>query len=540
MNKRFLLTGGLLAVSVTACAFALAGCNVTPEEQVPEIKETVRYSEKTNPYAEVSWQEIKGIDNWSDKMLNAPVYYQFEGSYSEAYQGNYSRTYMYMNCYKDGSMHATYGNSNYYGYWTNVDNTGKENLILHILRINDGEYNNGIYKSVCEAVSSDFYEFSAPVYILDNGGRTVFINGYHYSPVESLTISNAPDKYIVGDAFSTAGMVVTVNRENGKSMAVDKDSYNHADCRIKFSGFDSSEKGEGKVTVKYINTEVEASYSYSVMGVQSVEFNVDEAVTEYYVGDKFDASGVTVTAKRDDDGEVEVPYGRWKVEGFDSSRYTNGQTQTLTISFAGFKYEYDITVSPLDFVGEINGQQVIIKYLSTKTCGIYGLEGAPETGWRFGYQNVQLNDYGIVTLTYTSDSKMPEEEWNAFPKKFSVNLDTGTYNVAQVYTIPWDGDNRALNEPMPTIDGGTTYREIYILDDSTAIITYRYWYDNHRDTFTVTYTKEGNLITFTDCLKYSQEGSGANFGSLTKQWNLNDDDNTALRYYEPEEGTEEN
>ena len=74
MNKRYLLIGGLLAVSVTACAFALAGCNQTPEEQVPEIKETVRYSEKTNPYAELTWQEIKDIDDWSDKVLYYAVF----------------------------------------------------------------------------------------------------------------------------------------------------------------------------------------------------------------------------------------------------------------------------------------------------------------------------------------------------------------------------------------------------------------------------------------------------------------------------------
>ncbi len=528
MNKRYLLIGGLLAVSVTACAFALAGCNQTPEEQVPEIKETVRYSEKTNPYAEVTWQEIKDIDDWSDKILNSPVYYQFEGSYSEAYQGNYSRTYMYMNCYEDGSMHATYGNANYYGFWTNVDATGTETLILHILRVNDQEYNHGNYKSVCEAKTGDFYEYQVPVYVLDNGGRTAFINGYHYSPVESITVENAPDKYILGDEFSTTGLVVNVTRENGKSMAIDKDSYGKSDCRVQFSGFDSNKKGEGEVTVTYINTEITATYPYTVMGIKSVDFNFEDATKEYYVGDSFDTTGVVVTATRDDDEVVEVPASRWEVKGFDSKRSID--KQTLTIKFGEFSDTYDVAILPLEFEGQIGGKDITIKYLSTATCELYG-EGYPAEGYRFGYKQADLGDVKVIILSYTEDSKMPEEEWQVLPKTYNMNLDNGTYEVygAATYEIPWDGDDRNKYEPMPGIGGGTTFRYIRLLDDNTAILSYRYYYDSNIDTFKVKYTRGGNVITFTECLEQAVQGSGKNYDGLQKVWTLNDDNGTATR-----------
>lgn len=532
MNKRYLLIGGLLAVSVTACAFALAGCNQTPEEQVPEIKETVRYSEKTNPYAELTWQEIKGIDDWSDKILNSPVYYQFEGSYSEAYQGNYSRTYMYMNCYEDGSMHATYGNANYYGFWTNVDASGKENLILHILRVNDQEYNHGNYKSVCEAQTGDFYEYQVPVYVLDNGGRTAFINGYHYSPVESITVENAPDKYILNDKFSTEGMKVNVIRENGKSMAIDKDSYGKSDCRVQFSGFDSSKKGEGEITVKYINTDITATYPYTVMGIKAVDFNVEDANKEYYVGDRFDNNGIVVTATRDDDGVAEIPSSRWTVEGFDSTSITD--KQTLTVRFGEYTYNYDISILPLEFDGQINGKDVTIKYLSTTVCALYG-DGYPTEGYQFGYgaNKITAGDLDIITLTKPEDSEMPDAEWEALPKTYGLDKSRSSFEVYDAsenskYEIPWDGDNRNKYEPMPGIGGGTTYRYISLLSDDTAILSYRYYYDKQIDTFVVKYTRVGNEITFTECLGSSIGDSGKNYDGLQKVWTLNDD-KTATR-----------
>lgn len=349
MKKRFLLMGGLMVLGAAATAVAFAACETTvPEEQVPVITETVRYTEKTNPYAEVPWQDFSTIDDWAQKQESAAIYYQFEGSYSEAYQGNYSRTFLYMNCYEDGSLHATYGNENYYGFWTNVDKRGNESLVLHILNYNGKEYNSGIYESVCEAKGEEYYEYASTV-VWDPGWgtRTVMINGYHYSPVKSLkvTTSDQNTNFILNDSFSTKGLVVTVERENGKSTIIDEQSFGQSDCRVRFSGFDATEEGDKQITVKYVYTDVETTYNVNVMGVSGIEVSTEEGKTVYHRGDALDKTGIKITATRKDGKKVDVDpdSARCEFSGFDAS--VAADKQTITVKLDGdFEATYDIKI----------------------------------------------------------------------------------------------------------------------------------------------------------------------------------------------------
>lgn len=350
MKKRYLLIGGLMVLGVTASALALAACDTkVPEEEVPAVTERIRYTDKTNPYAEVEWQDIAGLEDWGEKMKTAPIYYQFEGSYSEAYQGDYSRNFLYMNCYEDGSLHATYGgNENYYGFWTNVDKRGKETLVLHILNYNGKEYNSGIYESVCDAKSDEYYEYASTVVWAPSWGtRTVMINGYHYSPVKSLKVTTTEQNtnFILNDGFSTKGLVVNVERENGKSIAIDEQSFGKSDCRVQFSGFDGSEEGDKEITVKYIYTDIETKYSVNVMGITGIEIDASKGKTSYHVGDSIDKTGLKITATRKDNKKVDVSSDSNRCEylGFDASAATD--KQTITVKLDGeYEATYDISV----------------------------------------------------------------------------------------------------------------------------------------------------------------------------------------------------
>lgn len=351
MKKRYLLFGAVLALSVAASAVALTGCSA-PKEKVPEITERVRYSEATNPYAELTYNEFPGIDDWNAKLTTAPIYYQFEGSYSEAYQGNYNRDYLYMNCYEDGSLHATWGgSSNYYGYWTNIDKSGKENLVLHVLNYNGDEYNGGIYDLVCDKANAEYYEYGSNIYNPLNGGRTVTISGYHYSPISRLEVTTSAENtdYIINDSFTTAGLVVTVHRENGKSIDIDKDSYGKRDCRVQFSGFDGQTEGEQDITVKYINTEVQTTYKVSVLGIKSLAVDTAKGKVNYHVGDELDKTGLSVVATRTDDKPVNVDpmSNRLRFEGFDASEATDSQSVSVTLD-GQYTASYDIKVWAID------------------------------------------------------------------------------------------------------------------------------------------------------------------------------------------------
>lgn len=364
MNKRYLIIGALLTLGVTCSAVALAGCE-PPEEKVPEITEKVRYSEKTNPYAELLWNEFPDIDDWAAKQTDAPIYYQFEGSYSEAYQGNYNRDYLYMNCYEDGSLHATWGGrNNYYGYWTNVDKRGNQDLVLHVLNYNGSEYNSGIYDLVCDKTNADYYEYSSNIYNTLNGGRTITISGYHYSPIKSLEITTSPENtdYIINDSFTTKGLVVTVNRENGKSIAIDQESFGKSDCRVKFSGFDGKTEGEQEIKVNYIYTDVEATYKVSVLGIKSIAVDAAKGKVNYHVGDEFDKNGLSVVATRTDDKKVNVDSTsrRLKYEGFDAKEATDKQTITVKLDNT-YSATFDIKVYAIDKL-EIDASQAKKEY----------------------------------------------------------------------------------------------------------------------------------------------------------------------------------
>ena len=66
MKKSIAIIGTAMAAVMAMGCFGLAACTPeAPEEVVPEIKERVRYSEKTNPYAEVAWDQIGNLEDWS-------------------------------------------------------------------------------------------------------------------------------------------------------------------------------------------------------------------------------------------------------------------------------------------------------------------------------------------------------------------------------------------------------------------------------------------------------------------------------------------
>ena len=532
MNKRNLLICGLLALGVTSTAVALVGCNA-PEEEVPDIKETVRYSEETNPYAELTWQEIATIDDWGKKLTEAPISYQFEGSYSEAYQGNYHRDYLYMNCYEDGSLHATYGaNSNYYGYWTNVDRRGNQDLVLHVLNYNGSEYNSGIYDLVCDEANSEYYDFASNIHNPLNGGRTVTISGYRYSPVKSLevTTSDQSSGCIIGDDMNYTGLVVKVNRENGKSIAIDEESYKDSTCRVKFEGFDSSEAGDIDIKVSYVNTEISTTYKVKVVGVTAIELNTTKVIKEFNVGDKINTDGLIINATRDD-GVVAV-LGVDKCEEKCSGEA--GESVPVTISFQGIEESYNVKIKPVVLNGELdNGNKITVKLVSLTDCE-YTVGGKT---YRLNYSKSNVSGTTYCMLSKPESADIPAAVWEEINTNYVILAAEGAIKVSKMiaYSIPDSGDGdtpgtpRYENEPMLGIGGGTEQRTL-VIDSAagTATISYKYWYAGHTDTFVCKYTLENGVLTLTEEISKQVGGSGAQFQNLHKVWTLQSD-GTALR-----------
>lgn len=545
MKKRYLFIGGLTVLCVASSALALAACdNTVPEEQVPTITERIRYTEKTNPYAELTWEQYANIDDWAKKQTESPVYYQFEGSYSEAYQGNYSRDYLYMNCYEDGSVHGMVRNTangnrieDYLGYWTNVNSRGKENLVLHILSYNGGEYNMGMYDVVCDMQTGGYYDFASNIAISKWGNqRTMSISGYRYSPVESLTIetSEASSGCIIGDKMNYSGLVVKVNRQNGKSIAIDEESYTDPTCRVKFTGFNSAEAGDSEVTVSYVNTEISATYTVKVMGVTDIELNATEVIKEYKVGDKIDTTGLVITATREDGVKTELGVDKCEV----SCSGEAGDEVPVKVSFTKgetpIEKSYNVKISPIVLTGKVNEKDATLKLTTVEKCEY--TVGSDK--YDLNYSKSNLNGATYCNLSKPDGSSISAEVWDAMEKNFVIDVEEGTLKVSKmvVYTIPDSGDGstpgtpRYENEPMPGIGGGTEIRTL-VIDESagTATISYKYWYAGQTDTFVCRYTIQDGIVTLTELIDRKVGGSGAQFANLHKTWKINED-GTATKY----------
>lgn len=532
-----------------------------PKEEVPEIKETVRYSEKTNPYAELTWQEYADIDDWDKKSTEAKIYYQFEGSYSEAYQGDYSRTFLYMNCYEDGSLHATYGNDRYYGFWTNVDRRGRENLVLHIVRFNNVEYNNGLYESVVDSYSHDYYEYQSSIIWNQWGARTVLIFGAHYSPVESITVT-APDTathYTLGDNFTTEGLAVTVTRKNGKSIDIDEQSFAQSDCRVKFTGVRTVEPAEGEpteetfsynsryaftkegeeeVTVTYINTEVSAKYKVNVYGINGITVDASEAIKEFYVGDQHDATGLVITADRKDGQKANVAASRCEFAGFNSSSVA--ETQEITVKFLGFEDKYSVKIVAPTYKGQgkYNGTtgEVKLKIVTDKTCDV---EFNGKTA-HCEYTTMSMGSGVIYTLIKPAEGGLgvTDDEWNGLHKQYSANRADLSLSMIMVYEIPDNGyaagTSRFEYEPFHNPIGGYCEQRFLYIDEASGTLTFTYKYYNGGVTdtwvlkFTITDQADGTkLLTFTEVVSVNASASGKagafDNGDMIKEWVLHDD-----------------
>lgn len=524
MKKKILITC-LLALTLSLGALAWTGCGCSPEEEkdppAPKPSEAVTFSNDTNPYASKTWQEYKDLCDWTKKAETDKVYYQFEGSYSEAYNGDYSRTYLYMNCYEDGLLHATYrkknsnSSENYYGYWTNLDKKGNTNIILHIIRYNDKEYNDGVYESVVDNFDSDYYEYSSSIIWNQWGTRTVLIYGFHYSPVKSVAVdpAGATTKYKVGDNLSEAGVGITVTRENGRSSRIENP---HENPKCVFTGYDKSKAGKQTITVSYDGKE--DTYDVDVTGVKTLTVDTSAARTEYDVGDNLDTNGIKASVVYDDGSVKDLKASDLSFKGFDAAAPT--AKQTVTVEYFGKSATYDITVKAPTYkgtgkYGETKGE-VSVKLDTAKQCTVTFNGKSAKCAY-------SMSD-GIITLGALAEGEtgVTADEWQSLHKQYSLNRADYSLAISERYEIK--------DEIMGSIPGGTVQRYL-IIDEAKGEckLTYKYWYASNTDTFVCKYTKEGNTLTLTEKVSQHLGGGGASFEKLPKTFTLNGDGTAVVK-----------
>ncbi len=178
-----------------------------------------------------------------------------------------------------------------------------------------------------------------------NGGTVTLYAVWQKNPVtvSSIAVQTLPAKmtYTVGDKFDASGLAIRVTMSDGT-------------VKTLTSGFtvsapDMTTAGTKTVTVSYggktatFTITVKAPVVLSSISVQTLPTK-----TTYTVGDKFDASGLTIKATMSD-GTVKTLTSSFTVSAPDM---TTAGTKTVTVSYGGKTATFNITVkAPVPPVG---------------------------------------------------------------------------------------------------------------------------------------------------------------------------------------------
>ncbi|MBE6585025.1 MAG: hypothetical protein E7645_00700 [Ruminococcaceae bacterium] len=169
--------------------------------------------------------------------------------------------------------------------------------------------------------------------------------------VEALTVNNALVDYLVGDELDKSKGNVKVTNPDGTSHTVPLSSSS-----VSVSGFDSSSAKsdmELQVTCSIEGKNYEGSFKVNVYGIESVEFRRPNKITytSHYQGN-VDVSGGRLVLKGNG-GSIrrEVAISEDMVSGFNVAAVTSENsplTQTLTVTYKGVPYTYDIQLTYTD------------------------------------------------------------------------------------------------------------------------------------------------------------------------------------------------
>ncbi len=226
--------------------------------------------------------------------------------------------------------------------------------------IQHGSINYIYYRYKPFGVDYTFFEFSPKNYYASIGNFPYTVSSD--SPVESIEVTKLPDKteYLIKEYFSTTGMVVTGHLEDGETVEIG-DGYTSSPSRF-------TKEGTIDVTIGwYDGMKSIISEPFQVTVKNAVDkLNITlPTKSEYSIGEKFNPTGITVTALYLDG--TERPIYNFFVDSskFDSTK-EGGYAITVKATVDEKEYTETITVYVFgapkkleDLLGTTEGMTVI-------------------------------------------------------------------------------------------------------------------------------------------------------------------------------------
>lgn len=159
--------------------------------------------------------------------------------------------------------------------------------------------------------------------------------------VESFVIKTAPDKtsYTEGEKFDPTGLVLTVTFDNGVTMDV---GYSE-NSGITFAPAQALSVDDSSVTISYRGKTAEQPITVAEKQPESIEVKASPR-TSYTEGDKFDPTGLVLTASYNNGTTVDIEYSEDSGITF-TPRTLSLSDKEVTITYGGKSVKLSVTVS---------------------------------------------------------------------------------------------------------------------------------------------------------------------------------------------------
>lgn len=436
---------------------------------------TVIYKEDTHPYREATAEQIiNNVSSSSDRFLHHKVY-EFEGKYTEAYQGNFNFTYSYIYLWEDGLYNGTASGTNIYGYWYNRTAEGDTCLVLKDTAGND---------MVCEASRGDpYYDWFGDLKSNVNGGRTFKMNGYMYYPVIGMFIDTGSDSltYDFRGNFDKSKWTVKQIRNDLRYSAIlnpDELEWTLPDTKV---------VGEQEVTVTWPKEELETSVKVTVgpdLGTYEFDFSSASVKKNYRYVDAFDPTGIICTRTLEDKEEIipmdEVPYEFDYANNCIKFPMQNGETYTMPVT-------YDLSAASNTITGTINEKEVTVVLTSATTATIS--DGTDEVTVEVSLSGTG----GLAKITIVGKTEGSDTLFEALPGEFSINESAeGDLEISLEKFMRSSSKANSYNQKTDTF---------FIFAEDYVIVIWQFDYNGLMNQWMkCSYTLNGNNITLNELI----------------------------------------
>ncbi len=314
--------------------------------------------------------------------------------------------------------------------------------------------NNGTTKTITSGFSCSPTTLSSSgtktITVSYEGKTTTFTVYVEDVVVSSISVKSGPTKtsYYEGDTLNTSGLSLTVKYNNGTSKTIS-------------SGFSCSptslsSSGTKTITVTYEGKTTTFTVSVSKLELSSITVKSKPSKTSYYVGESFNDSGLTLTAKYNNGSTKTIS------NGFSCSPtggFSSSGTKTITVSYGGKTTTFTVSVSN-DSIVSMSSYSGSFKVLDT---------------------GIEITDYSSTVYVGEEVSISVSHSWDRTPKKFTVTTNSSatkvtasSSNTSVVTTSVSQSGNVATITVTPClIDYNTTKTaSVYVYLNGTQKATY--------------------------------------------------------------------